>query len=111
LSAYCRAAFASIAPRRRRRFGPPALQGKYDLPTYHNRQLQRDRSIEAERHARICRDRAARLFRATSGDTTLAARVVNCSTIKTESTREPLYILLAASGLLLLIGCAERRDV
>ena len=88
-------------------FWTPALRGKYDQPSFHNRSYNAIGRLKPNITAAFAEAEAARLFRAASGDTTLAARVVNWQYDQTESTREPLYILLAASGLLLLIGCVN----
>ena len=88
-------------------FWTPALQGEYEQPKYHNRSFFAVARLQANATMTFAESEAARIFRATSGDTTLAARVIGWQYDQTESTREPLYILLAASGLLLLIGCVN----
>lgn len=88
-------------------FWTPVLQGKYDQPEYHNRSFYGVARLEPNVTTSFAESEAARLFRASSGDTTITARVVDWQYDQTESTREPLYILLAASGLLLLIGCVN----
>ena len=93
---------ASAAP-----FWTPVLQGEYDQPKYHNRSFTAVARLKPNVSASFAQAEAARIFRLSSGDTTVAARVVDWQYDQTESTREPLYILLAASGLLLLIGCVN----
>ena len=88
-------------------FWTPVLQRKYDQPEYHNRSFNAVARLEPNVTTTFAEAEAARLFRATSGDTAITARVVDWQYDQTESTREPLYILLAASGLLLLIGCVN----
>lgn len=93
---------ASAAP-----FWTPVLQGEYDQPKYHNRSFNAVARLKPNVSASFAAAEAARIFRGSSGDTTVAARVVDWQYDQTESTREPLYMLLAASGLLLLIGCVN----
>ena len=88
-------------------FWTPALQSKYDQPSYHNRSFNAIGRLKPNVAASFCRGRGGAALYASSGDTTLAARVLNWQYDQTESTREPLYILLAASGILLLIGCVN----
>jgi len=88
-------------------FWTPALQSQYDQPKYHNRRFNAVARLEPSVTTSFAENEAARLFRAVAGDTSLSARVVDWQYDQTESARGPLYILLAASGLLLLIGCVN----
>ncbi len=88
-------------------FWIPALQNKYDQPSYHNRSFNAVARLRANTSAAFAEGEAARLFRAASGDSTLSARVVGWQYDQTDGSRGPLYILLAAAGLLLVIGCVN----
>jgi putative ABC transport system permease protein len=88
-------------------FWMPALQSQYDQPKYHNRSFFAIGRLKPGVTSAFATSEAIRLFRNASSDTTLSARVVNWQYDQTENTREPLYILLAASGLLLVIGCVN----
>jgi len=88
-------------------FWTPVMQSKYEQPQYHNRSYHVVARLRAGITPAAAELQTARAFRAADGDTTLSARVLDWQYDQTHEARGPLYLLLGASALLLLIGCVN----
>ena len=88
-------------------FWTPVMQSKYEQPQFHNRSYRVVARLRSGVTAPTAELEAARAFRSSAGDSTLSARVLDWQYDQTRESRGPLYVLLGASGLLLLIGCAN----
>ncbi len=88
-------------------FWIPALQAEYDLPERNNRSFQAIGRLVHGASARDAEAQAARAVTAATGDTMLSVRVENWQADQTREARAPLYMLLGAAGVLLLIGCVN----
>jgi predicted permease len=88
-------------------FWVPALQGEYDLPERHNRSFRVVGRLKPGVTIAAAQSEAAHLVRDASADTTAGIRVENWQHDQTKDARSPLLVILAASGLLLLIGCVN----
>jgi predicted permease len=88
-------------------FWVPALQEPYDQPERHNRSFRVVARLEPGASFANAQTEATRAMRAATGDTTIQARIDDWGYDQTREARAPLAILLAASGLLLLIGCVN----
>jgi predicted permease len=88
-------------------FWTPAMQSKYEQPQYHNRSYHVVARLRPGMTPTAAELETARAFRSVSGDTTLSARVLDWQYDQTRESRGPLYLLLGASALLLLIGCVN----
>jgi predicted permease len=88
-------------------FWIPALQETYDQPDRHNRSFRVVARLKPGASFANTQTEATRAMRAAVGDTAIQARVEDWGYDQTRDARAPLAILLAASGLLLLIGCVN----
>ncbi|HEY5062423.1 MAG TPA: ABC transporter permease, partial [Gemmatimonadaceae bacterium] len=88
-------------------FWLPALQSKYDQPQYHNRSFRVVGRLQPNVSAAQAQGQVVRAVRSITGDSALGARVEDWNRDQTHDSRGPLLIVLAASGLLLLIGCVN----
>jgi putative ABC transport system permease protein len=88
-------------------FWLPALRSKYDQPQYHNRSFRVVGRLRPNVSAEQAQIQVARAVRTITGDSALSARVEDWNRDQTHDSRGPLLIVLAASGLLLLIGCVN----
>ncbi|MGH7616165.1 MAG: ADOP family duplicated permease, partial [Gemmatimonadaceae bacterium] len=88
-------------------FWTPAMQGKYEQPEYHNRSYHVVGRLRPGVSADAAQMEAARAFRSVTGDSSLSARVLDWQYDQTRESRGPLYLLLGASALLLLIACVN----
>lgn len=88
-------------------FWIPALQEQYDQPANHNRSFRVVARLKPGATFTTAQTEATRAMRAAVGDTAIQARIENWAYDQTRDARAPLGILLAASGLLLLIGCVN----
>jgi putative ABC transport system permease protein len=88
-------------------FWLPAMQTEFDIPSRHNRSLHAVARLRPSVTAAAAQAEVASVVRAADADTTLSARVDDWQYDQTRDARAPLFIMLAASGLLLLIGCVN----
>ena len=88
-------------------FWLPALQDSSDLPQRHNRNYRAlARLVPGATFAAASREAVA-ILRTVTGDTSLSARVEQWQRDQGRDARGPLFVLLGAVGLLLLIACVN----
>lgn len=88
-------------------FWIPALQENYDQPQNHNRSFRVIARIKPGASFATAQAEASHAMRAATNDTMIYARVADWHYDQTKDARAPLTMLLAAAGLLLLIGCVN----
>ncbi|MDB4917663.1 MAG: permease [Gemmatimonadetes bacterium] len=88
-------------------FWLPALQSDYDQPSHHNRSFMAVGRLKPNVSMEAAQREAGRLMRGGASDSSLGARVEDWQHDQTSDARLPLLIMLASSGLLLLIACVN----
>ena len=88
-------------------FWVPALQDSADLPSMRNRSYSAIARLAPGATFASATQETATLIRAANGDTSMSARVEAWQRDQGRDARGPLFVLLAAVGLLLLIACVN----
>ncbi|MEP6492337.1 MAG: ABC transporter permease [bacterium] len=85
----------------------PALRDSGDIPARHNRNYRAIARLAPGATPRGAAQQTAQILRSINNDTTLRARVVELQVDETRKARQPLFLLLGAAGLLMLIACVN----
>lgn len=88
-------------------FWVPALQDSFDLPQLHNRSYSTLARLAPGASFEAASQEAARIVRSATGDTSLSMRVDQWQRDQGRDARGPLFVLVGAVGLLLLIACVN----